>query len=331
MRLTIACWEAAVQVEGADDAVSAHLAADFGPFLTPPSLPSDDRPAEMVRLRLSAADGGDWSHLLPAGAELILTDPAVPMSQWYAGDREFLLWPGRCAVVRSPERLETDICCRSGVDPYPLVRSEVTQALRRALNRSGRWVVHAGLLWSPESGQALLVPAHKGAGKTSACLLGAAAGMQIVTDEMTVLRPESLTASGLPRRMGLTGDTVARFFPDSDPEQWPLFVSPLDGRQKRLVRPPSLVSGDPPAVTLTGILRPGIWRSGRASIEPVPPAEARLTLYQAAAANAAPPEAIYARAGEWARQLPAWRYLMGQDTAQNRSALAAWLDTLAAA
>jgi len=330
MRLTIMCWEAAVQVEGAEGAVRNSLFADFGPFLTASSIFSDDRRAETVRLHRQTDEAGDWSHLLPAGAELGLTDPAVPVSHWYAGDQEFLLWPGLFAVVRSPGRLETDVYCPSGVDPYPVVRSEVTQALRRSLNLSGAWVVHAGLLWHPGSGQALLVPAHKGAGKTSACLLGAAAGMQIITDEMAVLRPESLTASGLPRRMGLTGDTAARLFPDADPDRWPVFLSPLDGRRKRLVRPPGLVSGQPPSVTLTGILLPAIWRSGRASIEPVPPEEARLALYQAAVANEATPDEIYARAGWWARQLPAWRYLMGQDTAQNRAALAAWLGSLVA-
>lgn len=327
MRATITCWSATVQIECEHPSAMEALHTDFGPFYAtePFSLPKGEE-AEQVVLAPPEPTTTVWRSLLPEGAQLGLVDPTGPMTQWFTNEQEYLLWPGRYAVIRTPACNMTMIRYVQGQDPYPVVRSEVTQALRRSLNRAGRWVLHAGLLWHPQQGDALLLPAKKGSGKTSACLIGQEAGLKIVTDELTVLTPSDLEASGIPRRLGLTPESITRFFPDMNTNGLPRFCSPLDGREKYLVRPPSLVTGPPPSVRLTAILIPTIWRSATAKIEAIGRDEAQLALYEATTANEGGVGQIYLEARRLSQELPAFRLLMGQEMSQNAQVLTDWLN-----
>ena len=184
--------------------------------------------------------------------------------------------------------------------------------------------MHAGLAYDPARDLAVLVPAAKGLGKTSLSLLLASAGMQLATDELTVLFSASPpVVSGIPRRVGLSRETVERFFPQYLTSLGPEFVSPLDGGVKHLVR--CAPESPPPKMALSVILVPGIHTGFEPEVKHLSPDDAAPVLYDALLANRHDSSTLYALAAHLAPNVPSFRILMGHSSAENARALGRWL------
>jgi hypothetical protein len=260
---------------------------------------------------------------IPPGAELESADPVTGVASWLAGDVQVIVWPGCGSVVRSAAG-PAQVRCTDDQRGYGLVRSELVQALRRQVNATGALLAHSGLIARPGSGRGVLVTGDKGAGKTSMCALAARAGLDVRTDELCVLtlapsgRP---LASGIPRRMGFSQESLDRRFPELRPEVTGRVASPLDGEVKLLARPRAMsqVVGDP--VEVAGVIAPTVITARAPKVLPVSSPDLVAVLFAALSANELTPQRAHGLAHCLARVLPGRVLAMGTDARAAESLL----------
>lgn len=157
--------------------------------------------------------------------------------------------------------------CREVRAVPPMVKGGLVQlAANRA--RFGLWI-HAAML--RVNGQALLLPAAPGSGKTCLSAGLARAGLAYHSDETTLLEPQTLAARGLPVALTVKRDAwplIAKRYPELLDQP---FHERVDGRIVRYL-PPPIRPGDPAldrAWPVRWIVLPSFREGAQTRFEPV--------------------------------------------------------------
>ena len=123
-----------------------------------------------------------------------------------------------------------------------------TVALMEMMERVGRFSLHSGCL-AEANGDGILISGPSGAGKSTLTLALAAAGMELLSDDVVFVAPSEVSSPGAPavRAFGFAdalglGSAASRLFPQLDTL---LDRIPEDGFPKRLVRSEHLLGRDP--------------------------------------------------------------------------------------
>lgn len=162
--------------------------------------------------------------------------------------------------------------CREVRAVPPMVKGGLVQ-LAANRTRFGLWI-HAAMLRA--GGEALLLPAAPGSGKTCLSAGLARAGLAYHSDEITLLEPKTLAARGLPVALTVKRDAwplIAKRYPELLHQP---FHERVDGRIVRYL-PPPIRPGDPAldrAWPVRWIVLPSYRGGAKTRLEPVGRVEA---------------------------------------------------------
>jgi hypothetical protein len=191
-----------------------------------------------------------------------LRQPAPPGDEWptwslrQEDDRIFLLHE-ECVVATVPER---------GIVP---LLEKLTGAWIQAFTRSAA-ILHAGLL--VENGLALLLPAERGSGKSTFCLLRAKRGAWYGGDDLVAIDLRAREIHPLPKAITLKAGAFP-FAPEAD-ETW---LDPARG-PLRYWHPPRVITDPVPWSGLRALVFPRYAPGEPASVVDLPPPLAALHL-----------------------------------------------------
>jgi hypothetical protein len=160
--------------------------------------------AQSATFVLSLARQADLT--LPADAEPIfdgLLPEGVHGQLLIEGDgTSWLAMPGDIALRIAPDRAAAHLAVRPGCERL-IGGTAGIHMIETALRRAGQHLLHAAALQLPGTGEAFVLLAPSGSGKTTTSLALALDGFGLLTDDASVLMSGSIQPDGRPRVWGL--------------------------------------------------------------------------------------------------------------------------------
>lgn len=246
-------------------------------------------------------------------------DRSLGLAVWRRGNTEStFLERERVFSKLDPDNM-TSVTFYENKPVYAIPRVHFGRLAMLLLDGPGRICIHGAMVRSPHHA-GLLIPGSSGGGKTSLCIYLMECGCYLLSDEMVWLNLGSLKCLGYPRRLGLTEDCIATWFPRLAAVPHSQYISIYHGKRKLLLDPEDLWPGRIEMESdLTYILKPSFWDSGGADIRRMTKRE----VVESLASNCSRPMDV---SGQRLKNVQGYRILLGTDSSRNTRCVGDFLD-----